>query len=324
MNILVIFTGGTIGCKAKRGFLSTDESTRYALIDSFKGKDEVNFTTVSPYAVLSENLSSRELNVLQNEVLENLQKGYDGIIVTHGTDSLLYSAAALEYAAGNCEIPVVLVSADYPLNDERSNGHMNFEAAVAFIKSKKGNGVFVSYKNDDKDTADIHVATHILQHGECSANLYSITGKAYAVYSKGEIIVEEALPEIKSAGLGAVEYSEGSGVLVIESHPGDSFAYGLDKVKAIIFKPYHSATLSTACEPFCSFCKEAEKSNIPVFLVNAKEGITYESTSAFSELKINVLPFGTYASAYMKIWAAISCGKEIEAFCKEEISREFI
>ena len=325
MKILVIFTGRTIGCKAKRGFLSTDDSTNYALIDSFDpAGEEIEFSTASPYSVLSENLSANEINILQKEVLNSLNKGLDGIIVTHGTDSLLYSAAALEYAVGGCEIPVVLVSADYPLDDSRSNGQRNFEAAIAFIKSKAGNGVFVSYKNDDEEFTNIHVASHLLQHHECSANLYSIEGKPFAVCSERKISVKESLSNEEILPLGAVEYSDSSNILVVESHPGDSFCYSLEDVCAIILKPYHSATLNTSCQKFRSFCKMAEEKGIPVFLVNAKEGISYESTSLFSSLNIRVLPFGTFVSAYMKIWAALSLKEDLTVFLNKKIAREII
>ena len=324
MNISVIFTGGTIGCKAKNGFLSTDESTGYALLDGFDAKSAgVEFSVSRPYSVLSENLSANELNILQKELAEILRGGCDGVIVTHGTDSLLYTAAALEYAFDGCDVPVVLVSAAYPLDDERTNGHINFEAAVNFIKSKAGNGVYVSYKNDGEQGVNIHTATHILTHGECSADLYSVTGKPFAVYENGKITVNYSYSAGGSA-LGTVEYSDFSEILVIESRPGDSFGYSLDDVKAVVLRPYHSATLNTASSSFEGFCQKAAEKNIPVFLVNSREGLTYESTGLFSSLGIKALPYGTYVSAYMKIWAAVSLGEDVTEFCKNRIAREII
>ena len=325
MNILVIFTGGTIGCKAKGGYLSTDESTRYALLSGFDAeKAGVKFSVSNPYSVLSENLSARELNILQDELEDNLTEDYDGIIITHGTDSLLYTAAALEYAFDDCDIPVVLVSAAYPLDDKRTNGHKNFEAAVAFIKSGAGNGVYVSYKNDGEKGVNIHRATHILTHGECSADLYSITGKPFARYEKGEITLGSTSCVRGGEALGAVQYSECSDILVIESHPGDSFRYNLAGVRAVLLRPYHSATLNTENVCFQAFCQRARKADIPVFLVNSRAGITYESTSLFSTLGIKSLPYSTYASAYMKIWAAVSLGENIAEFCERKIAKEFV
>jgi L-asparaginase len=62
-----------------------------------------------------------------------------------------YTAAYLGLKLGLCDIPVVLVSAAYPLSDSRSNGLDNFRGAVDFIRSGVGKGVFVSYRNSGEN-----------------------------------------------------------------------------------------------------------------------------------------------------------------------------
>ena len=62
--------------------------------------------------------------------MERGAENYEGIIVTTGTDTLAYSSAALGYAFGELSVPMVTVSANYPLSDERSNGFSNFEQYV--------------------------------------------------------------------------------------------------------------------------------------------------------------------------------------------------
>lgn len=311
MKISVIFTGGTIGSVVKGKWMSTDDSAKYALIANYKKTDsDTEFITSSPYTVLSENLSAKELNLLQKEVAKNLEKDFDGIIITHGTDSLHYTSCALEYAFSDAEIPIVLVSSAYPLEDERENGNKNFEAAVEFIKSKKAKGVFVSYKNEKETKTNIHIPTNMLQHSELSADIYSITGEPFAQYD-GEITLLKGEGKVSEKFLGGVEYSESSGVLVIDSHPGDSFGYSFDDVKAVILKPYHSATLDTANEKLHTFCRKAKELNIPVFVVGVKSGVAYESTKLFDDIGIIPLPYGTFVSAYMRIWAELSKRKHL-------------
>lgn len=324
MKILVIFTGGTIGCVVKEGWLSTDSSSKYTLINTYQSPDDVIFETKAPYTVLSENLSAAEINMLQKEVISALEGDYDGIIVTHGTDTLQYTAAALEYSVCGCDIPVVLVSSDYPLEDERTNGHANFKAAVEFIRSKPAGGIFVSYKNDNREFADIHIASHIFHHSECSANIFSIDGFPYASYDGKKIINTGKTVAVNCNGLGFIPFTESSDILVIDSRPGDSFAYSLDGIKAVLIKPYHSATLNTASSALRSFCKRAKEKSIPVFVANVLPGINYESTKLFDEMGIIPLPFGTYISAYMKIWTAVSLGKDIVEFAKKPIANEII
>lgn len=324
MKILVIFTGGTIGSCEKNGSIATDESTKYVLINRYKSiRGGANFDISTPFSVLSENLSANELNLIQKEIIGNLDKGYDGIIVTHGTDTLQYTAAAIEYAICGCSIPVVLVSSDYPLEDESSNGHANFEAAVEFIKSKPEGGVFVSYKNSGDAFTSIHLASRILQHAECSADIFSIESMPYARYDGAVTLCGTKQSENQNA-LGYVPYTENSAVLVVDSRPGDNYSYSLEGIKAVILKPYHSATLCTASASLEAFCKRAADAEIPVFTVNVKHGISYESTELFAHMNIISLPFSTYIAAYIKIWAAVSLGADTAKFAQRQIANELV
>ena len=63
MNVLTIFTGGTIACSRAAGALAPDRGNSYLLLDAAKGQD-VEFTTACPYMILSENLSFARLRQL--------------------------------------------------------------------------------------------------------------------------------------------------------------------------------------------------------------------------------------------------------------------
>ena len=93
MRIAVIFTGGTIGSCIKDDFIGIDNKMQYVLLKNHEHDNEITFETYSPYSILSENLSANEINLLQEEISKRLSEGFDGIIVTHGTDTLQYSTA---------------------------------------------------------------------------------------------------------------------------------------------------------------------------------------------------------------------------------------
>ena len=322
MKILVIFTGGTIGTSVKNGWADIDTNTKYVLLNGYNNKDNIEFVTASPYSTLSENLSAKHLNLLQKEIADNLAKDFDGIIVTHGTDTLQYSATAIEYAFNGCEIPIVFVSADYPLENEKTNGFINFESAVEFIKSKSAKGVFVSYKNNDEDNVNIHIASHILQHSEYDANIYSIDNIPFATYS--DKIVLNNIQLVNTNNTGVVDYVENPCILSVESYPGNNYAYCLDNVNAVILKPYHSGTLDTANSCLKDFCNSANEKNIPVFVTGTHYGVAYKSTELYNELGVKIVPYGTYISAYMKIWAGISLSQNLEKFINTQIANEYI
>ena len=325
MNISIIFTGGTIGSLTKDEWVGIDKTTNYMLLREFEHTySDINFDTSSPYSVLSENLSATQLNVLQEEISKRLADKPDGIIVTHGTDTLQYTAAAVEYAFADTSIPIVFVSADYPLDNPNTNGYINFEAAVEFIKSAKAKGIFVSYKNENDDEVKIHIASRMLQHSENSSDMYSIGSCVYAGYADKQLKFYGASIAEEYSSIGTVCYTQSSNILSIESAPANNYAYSLEGVKAIILKPYHSATLNTASAALKDLCQKAKEKNIPVYVSGVREGIGYESSKLFEELNIRVAPYSTYVALYMKLWAAISLKRDIKTFVQIQIANEFI
>lgn len=323
MKILVVFTGGTIGSAVSDGWISPDDKMKYLLIEKYSEitGDNLNFDTLTPYMILSENLSAENLNCLIKCVRENIEK-YDGIIVTHGTDTLQYSAAALSFAFGmNC-IPVVLVSSNYPLEDKKANGVDNFIGAVEFIRSQSGRGVFVSYRNENENTK-IHSATRIVSHVESFDEIYSIDKQPFAVYDK-KIILN---PDFNSvSGGGAVvdaEFIDEPGILSVIAMPGDSFGYSLNGYNAVILRPYHSGTLNTENKNFVDFCIRAMNAGVPVFVVNVRQGVTYESSKEFKKLGLNDLPFCSFVSIYVKIWLGISKKATLVPFVLNKITTEY-
>ena len=201
MNIFTILTGGTIGSKINNdGFIANGSETAYRIIEMYNKKyseSGCTFTTQEPYNILSENITADNILHLADTVRSAVNtKKYDGIIITHGTDTLQYSAALLSYMLGDAKLPIVLVSSAYILDDDRANGLINFNAAVNFIKSKTGTGVYVSYRNEyinnaeeDLESATIHAGTRLQPPVPYSSDIYSVKDSWFAKYSKGKIML---------------------------------------------------------------------------------------------------------------------------------------
>lgn len=325
MKILVIFTGGTIGSSVSDGWIAPDAGTKYLLLQNYTahGDKSVQFESVEPYTILSENLSAAQINALIRCVGGHLDGGYDGIIVTHGTDTLQYSAAALSYAFGDRCIPIALVSSNYPLSDPRANGNRNFEAAVEFIKARAGKGVFVCYANS-ADCVQIHCANMLLAHNEMRDAVFSIYENNYACYRGGTIVLtpDFKAPEYREP-LGEFELVRESDILAVSSFPGDRFDYPLEGRRAVILRPYHSGTLNTDNPHLKDFCLRAKAAGIPVFIVNVGAGAAYESAKIYGELGITILPMSAFPSIYMKAWIAVSCGRDVAEFVRTPLAGEF-
>ena len=143
MKILTVFTGGTISCFDKGGVLSPDSGSGSLLLERARQAGvKAEFITTQPYLVLSENLTAAHLTALRRCLDAHLSEPLSGVIVTHGTDTLAYTAAYLDFVFGAQPVPIALVSANYPLHNSRSNGLENFLAAVKLIEAGES-GVFV-------------------------------------------------------------------------------------------------------------------------------------------------------------------------------------
>lgn len=306
MKILVIFTGGTIGSKLQDGWISPNGDTKSLLINTYKQNcnDDIQFDTITPYEILSENLSATYLTGLINCLFDNIQSGYDGIIVCHGTDTLQYSAAAAQLCLGNDVCPVVFVSANYPLGNKKSNGHINFKAATKFIKSGQGRGVFVSYSND-LNTANIHIAADLFAHRECDDQIFSLSGP-FAVYSDDGIqyLKDNTHQNIKP--FGRVKFLSNPGILNITITPFEEYRYDLSEVNAVVLNPYHSGTVNVTNKNFVEFCQRAKQKNIPVILTGVNEESPYETIQNYKNLSIEVLPNTTAITAKILTWIKCS------------------
>ena len=77
------------------------------------------------FSAFSEDLTPRHWAETAKTVAKHIEKGAQGIVITHGTDTMGYTAAALSFALQNLPVPVVLVGAqrseDRPSSDAAEN-----------------------------------------------------------------------------------------------------------------------------------------------------------------------------------------------------------
>lgn len=321
MKILVICTGGTIGSTVNKGFISPDKSKSFKLIEMYKAsnKNNVEFEIIQPYTLLSENLTGRTLSSLGLCLLENASRGYDGIIVTHGTDTLQYSAAAMGYLLANARIPILFVSSNLVLDHPAANGIHNFTHAVEFIMQKHGSGVFVSYRNSDNITY-IHRGTRLLPHLGYSDELFSILGQYYGLYRENVFIPNPGYRslQIDNIPIFTLPDSWNSHILRIFPYPGMEYPALSDNIKAILLDTYHSGTLCSTTPNMTSFYNEANARKLPVFLTGANHDTDYESVTVWKRLGIHTLPPASPIAMYIKLWMAIgSCGGSNDIILKE-------
>lgn len=307
MKLLFLFTGGTIGSTAVGDTIVTDRKKPYLLLNAYENRYGISFLydTEEPYTALSENNTGKTLSTLLASVKEGLARDYDGIVVTHGTDTLQYSAAALSYAFSDAKIPVCLVSSNAPIEDPAANGLANLHGAVRFIEEIKKPGVWVAYQNKGEELK-IHRGTRLLGSVAFSDRVASINDSYFGVFRDGEPF--ERNPEYREladgmAAMGAVTLpTYCRDILVVEPFPGRCYPAIGDTVRYILHTSYHSGTINTASFATKEFFRLARERGIVSFLTGVTPGTAYESTKLFRELGLcplyNIAPI----SAFIKLW----------------------
>jgi glutamyl-tRNA(Gln) amidotransferase subunit D len=86
-------------------------------------------------------------------VFDEVKKGSRGVIITHGTDTMSYSSAALSFILENVPIPVVLVGAQRSSDRPSSDAEMNIICAAKFIRKTDFCGVAICMHNSSSDDA---------------------------------------------------------------------------------------------------------------------------------------------------------------------------
>ncbi len=299
MKIFTVFTGGTISCSSSGGVLSPDDKNGYRLLDmACRAGAEAEFVTAQPYTVLSENLCADNLKALRGCVEGALAQGFDKIIVTHGTDTLQYTAAYLDFVLGTRDLTLALVSANYPLSDSRSNGLDNFIAAVRLMESGE-RGVFVAYKNTGDGYTAVHRGREVMPHAPYSDSVFSL-GESFG-FVKGDSF-ERNPGHNGGDGQDFSDCELNGSVLWLRAYVGMSFPKLTQNIKAVLLESYHSGTLPTSLSGLKNFCENAKELGIPVYLTGNQDGFGYESKIEFDALGIKSLEMMSPIAAYVKLW----------------------
>ena len=91
----------------------------------------------------SSNIRPEEWQFIATEIF-NQRSGYDGIVVSHGTDTMAYTASAVTFMLPHIDLPVVFTGSQLPLREMLSDAPDNLRTAFAMAGSGKP-GVFLAF-----------------------------------------------------------------------------------------------------------------------------------------------------------------------------------
>lgn len=143
-KILMLGTGGTIASEITESGLSPQLTTEQILhycpdISAFCRVDCRQLCNLD-----STNIDPQHWQMMADAIREEYDR-YDGFVLTHGTDTMAYTAAALCYLIQYSKKPIVLTGSQKPINLEITDSKTNLVDAFHYAASEDAHGVSIVF-----------------------------------------------------------------------------------------------------------------------------------------------------------------------------------
>lgn len=161
-DLSIISTGGTIASRID--YRTGSVSSQFDASDILTAIPELaqiaNYRTLPLAAILSENMTPVIWQELARAVYTEIKNDAAGIIVTHGTDTMAYSAAAISFMI-DTPVPIIFVGSQRSADRPSSDNTMNAVCAAAAATGDLGEVAVVMHATTNDDTCAIHRGTRV-------------------------------------------------------------------------------------------------------------------------------------------------------------------
>lgn len=341
-NLSLLSTGGTISSKIDyRTGGVMPALTAKELNDSIPELKKL--ANINPEVVLSEyseNIRPEHWTLMARKIADNVLSGkYDGIVVSHGTDTMHYTSAALSFALQALPIPVVLVGAQRSSDRPSSDASTNLIGACTFATRSKFSGVFVAMHHTiSDDVIACHIGTRVRKnHTSRRDAFHSIDISPFSLIKKDQIEICEQYTDLKFHERNkrlenlVVRSKFNDKVMLLKFYPGFDckvIDYCVEKGnKAIIFEGTGLGHINKEC---FHQIKNAVKKGILVFMTSqciwGKTSLTVYDTGR-DLLEIGVIPLYNTTSETALVKAMWCLGnfedKDVTRMMTSNIANEF-
>lgn len=307
MRILVVFTGGTIGSFETDGDVIApgDETYNRHLLARYAAspgaRAGVRFDALEPLTTLSENMTPDRWNALVGALRGVEYTKYDGVIVTHGTDTLAYTAALLALLWQGMDKPLWLVSAGLTLSHPDSNGVANFVQAVEGI-AEGWPGVWVAWRT--KSGQMRRIPGYALRQCDLYTDEFEAADDARAAVAPSQPRLYTLTRPFKAV------------VACLRPYPGIDYTWFQlgEAVKAVLHETYHAGTApAQGRSTIMDLALRCRERGIPVYAAPLKpDAPVYASAAQMWDAGIRPLPGITWETAYAWLTVAYSQGESVE------------
>ncbi len=296
-NILLIYTGGTIGMikDFETGVLKAFNFKKLLQkIPELKHLD-CNIETISFKKPIDSSNINPEKWVEIAEIIESNYANFDGFVVLHGSDTMSYSASALSFMLENLSKPVVFTGSQLPIGDLRTDAKENLITAIQIASlQQKGKPVihevclYFEYKLYRGNRTTKINAEHF--NAFASPNYQHLAESGVHLNVNSNVILQK-----QSAKKLIVHKKLDSNVVIVKMFPGInesvlSAIITIPNLKGIILETYGSGNATTD-DWFVTILKKAIKNGLHVINVTQCSGGSvnmgqYETSSQLKKIGV--------------------------------------
>lgn len=336
-RIAIITTGGTIGSAAKDGTMAVDPTGDgiHRELTALQTRLDCHFHIYPAFNINSEDLTPSDWATLFAAVDKAAEDGFDRIVITHGTDTLVYSAAALALVYRGAGLRICLTGSFIALGEDNSDGPLNLLAALQGVRADTlESGVYVAFRRDGTNTsAQIYDALDVRAMGADDLAFASRQGRCVAQVSsdgdmkRGGLLPARTVPSLAESESRWTPDSlrvAARQMLFLRCYPG----LALDRIdhtrlSLLVLELYHSGTArAQKGQGSLRSLMDGKQLSAPVIAATFPSELVpvpYESTATLLQAGVHVVkdlpPHVVYVYALLQLASGLS-GEAIVAALK--------
>jgi glutamyl-tRNA(Gln) amidotransferase subunit D len=190
-TIALVSTGGTIASTVdyRTGAVTArfDAEDVLRAVPDLAGRANYRGRVVAN--ILSENMEPSIWRDLAAAVHEEIERGADGVVVMHGTDTMQFSASALSFML-DTPVPVVFTGSQRSADRPSSDNVMNAVCAVEAAKSEAAEVLICMHATESDDRCALHRGTRARKNHTSRRDAFETVGRSplgTVDYDTGEV-----------------------------------------------------------------------------------------------------------------------------------------
>ena len=301
-NVMVLYTGGTIGMQASANGLAPASGFEARMREQLANQavPAWQFQEMAPL-IDSANMTPAYWQRLRTAVIDAVDQGCDGVLILHGTDTLAYSAAAMSFQLLGLPAPVVFTGSMLPAGVPDSDAWENVCGALQALGAGLAPGVHLHFHGA------LMAPTACAKIRSFGRNPFAALNRQGGVARAGSIPQALHYRQPKAlANVGVLPLVPGIGVAQLQAMVGSG-------IQALVLECFGSGTGPSDNPEFLASLQHARDHGVVVVAITQchEGGVELDVYEAGSRLRgVGVLSGGgmTREAAFGKLNALIGSG----------------